>query len=137
MWWMYALLAAFFAALTTILGKIGVQQINSNLATALRTAVVLVLVWGIVLSRGEQVGLTSIPAKTLLFLLFSGLATGLSWIFYFKALQIGQASQVAPIDKSSLVMTLILAVIFLGEPLQTKTIIGASLIVAGTVMLML
>lgn len=136
MWWLYALLSAFFAALTTIFAKVGVRQVNSNLATALRTAVVLVLAWGIVLARGEQTGMTEIPRKTLLFLLFSGLATGLSWICYFKALQLGKASLVSPIDKSSLVMTIAMAAIFLGEPLQAKTLFGAALIVAGTVVLL-
>ncbi|MGE0129243.1 MAG: EamA family transporter [Blastocatellales bacterium] len=137
MWWIYALLSAFFAALTTILGKIGVQQVNSNLATAIRTAVILILAWGIVLTRGEHAGLPLIPQKTLLFLVLSGIATGLSWICYFKALQLGKASLVAPIDKSSLVMTLILAAIFLGEPLQVKTVCGVLLIVAGTLVLLL
>jgi transporter family protein len=137
MWWFYALLSAFFAALTTILGKIGVQRINSNLATAIRTAVILILAWGIVLARGEQAGLSVIPQKTLLFLILSGLATGLSWICYFKALQLGKASLVAPVDKSSLVMTLILAAIFLGEPLEAKTVCGVLLIVAGTLVLLL
>lgn len=136
MWWVYALLSAFFAALTTILGKVGVQQINSNLATAIRTGVVLVLAWSIVLARGEQTGLTEIPPRTLLFLLLSGIATGLSWLCYFRALQLGQASQVAPIDKSSLVMTILLAAVFLGEPLNAKTICGALLIVAGTLVLL-
>lgn len=137
MWWFYALLSAFFAALTTILGKIGVQRTNSNLATAIRTAVILILAWGIVLARGEQAGLSVIPQKTLLFLILSGIATGLSWICYFKALQLGKASLVAPVDKSSLVMTLILAAIFLGEPLQAKTVCGVLLIVAGTLVLLL
>lgn len=137
MWWFYALLSAFFAALTTILGKIGVQRINSNLATAIRTAVILILAWGIVLARGEQAGLSVIPQKTLLFLILSGIATGLSWICYFKALQLGKASLVAPVDKSSLVMTLILAAIFLGEPLEAKTVCGVLLIVAGTLVLLL
>jgi bacterial/archaeal transporter family protein len=136
MWWVFALLSAFFAALTTILGKVGVQQVNSNLATAIRTGVVLVLAWGIVLSRGEQSGLTGIPQRTLLFLLLSGIATGLSWLCYFRALQLGQASQVAPIDKSSLVMTILLAAVFLGEPLNVKTVCGALLIVAGTLVLL-
>ena len=136
MWWVYALFSAFFAALTTILGKIGVQQINANLATAIRTGVVLVLAWGIVLTRGEQAGITGIPPRTLLFLLLSGIATGLSWLCYFKALQLGKASLVAPLDKSSLVMTLLLAAIFLGEPLHAKTICGALLIVAGTLVLL-
>lgn len=137
MWWFYALLSAFFAALTTILGKIGVQRINSNLATAIRTAVILILAWGIVLARGEQAGLSVIPQKTLLFLILSGLATGLSWICYFKALQLGKASLVAPVDKSSLVMTLILAAVFLSEPLHAKTVCGVLLIVAGTLVLLL
>jgi transporter family protein len=137
MWWFYALLSAFFAALTAIFAKIGVQHISSNLATAIRTMVVLVLTWVIVLTRGEHVGLTSVSQKTLFFLLLSGLATGLSWICYFKALQLGKASMVAPIDKSSLVMVLILAAIFLGEPLSVKAICGVLLIVGGMIVLVL
>ena len=137
MWWFYALLSAFFAALTAILAKIGVQQINPNLATAIRTAVVLVLAWAIVLARGEQAGLTSVSQKTILFLILSGVGTGLSWICYFKALQLGKASLVAPIDKSSLVMVLILAAIFLGEPMSAKAICGALLIVGGMIVLVI
>lgn len=135
MWWIYALLSAVFAALTAIFAKIGVAHINSNLATAIRTTVVLLMAWGIVLVRGEQKEISTLSRHTLLFLGISGIATGLSWVFYFKALQMGKVSEVAAIDKLSLALTIILAATFLGENLNLKTIIGAGLIIAGTVVL--
>ena len=137
MWWIYALLSALFASLTAIFAKIGVANINSNLATAIRTIVVLVMIWGIVFARGEAKGMSSLSKHNLLFLVISGVATGLSWIFYFKALQLGDVSQVAPIDKLSIALTIVLAIIFLGEALTLQTAIGAGLIVAGTVVLIL
>ncbi|HEX6289761.1 MAG TPA: EamA family transporter [Herpetosiphonaceae bacterium] len=136
-WWIYALLSALFAALTTVFAKIGVKEVNSNLATAIRTVVILAIAWGIVLARGELAGVETLSRKTLVFLALSGAATGLSWLCYFKALQEGNASLVAPIDKSSLVMILVLSVLFLGEPLTWQSIIGSALIVAGTLVLIL
>lgn len=135
MWWIYALLSALFASLTAIFAKIGVAHINSNLATAIRTTVVLLMAWGIVLARGEQKETHLLTKHAMLFLTISGIATGLSWVFYFKALQIGKVSEVAAIDKLSLALTIILAATFLGENLNLKTIIGAGLIIAGTVVL--
>lgn len=135
MWWIYALLSAVFAALTAIFAKIGVAHINSNLATAIRTTVVLLMAWAIVLARGEQKETHLLTKHSLIFLTISGIATGLSWIFYFKALQMGKVSEVAAIDKLSLALTIILSATFLGESLNLKTIIGAGLIIAGTVVL--
>ena len=134
-WWIYALLSAGFAALTTIFAKIGIENINSNLATAIRTVVILVIAWGIVFFQGNVVNILAISQKTMIFLLLSGVSTGLSWIFYFQALQTGKASLVAPIDKSSLVLVLLFSVIFLGEPLNLKIILGSSLVVVGTLVL--
>lgn len=136
-WWFYALLSALFAALTTIFAKIGVKDVNSNLATAIRTVVILAIAWGIVFARGETTGIETLSRRTLLFLVLSGAATGLSWLCYFRALQEGSASLVAPIDKSSLVMILVLSTIFLGEPLTWQAIVGGGLIVAGTIVLIL
>ncbi len=136
-WWIYALLSALFAALTTIFGKIGVANVNSNLATAIRTVVILAIAWGIVLFEGNAKNLSAIPQKTLLFLLLSGIATGLSWLFYFRALQEGKASLVAPIDKSSLVLVLCLSALLLGEPLNLKSVLGTLLIVSSTLVLIL
>ncbi len=133
-WLIYALLSALFAALTTIFAKLGVRDVPSNLATAIRTVVILALAWGIVFATGEATGLRGVGQRTWLFLILSGIATGLSWIFYFAALQKGRASQVAPIDKSSLVMVMILAALFLGEPFTWKTAGGALLIVAGMIL---
>lgn len=133
-WWVFALGAAGFAALTTIFGKLGVERVSSNLATALRTVVILVVAWGIVLVRNEQVQITGLSRRTLLFLVLSGLATGLSWLCYFRALQLGKAAQVASVDKLSLVFTLVLAALFLAEPLTWKTIAGTVCIVIGTVL---
>ena len=135
MWWIYALLSALFASLTAIFAKIGVTDVNSNLATAIRTVIILVVAWGIVLFRGEYKGLHSLSKHSLFFLVISGLATGLSWIFYFKALQIGKVSQVAPVDKLSVALTIVLAVLFLGEALNWKTALGAGLIIGGTLVL--
>ncbi|GHU53354.1 membrane protein [Clostridia bacterium] len=137
MWILYALLAAFFAALTGILAKIGLEKIDSNLATAIRTIVVLIMAWGIVFITGKQKGITDIATKSWLFLVLSGIATGLSWLFYYKALQIGEASKVIPIDKFSVVIGIILAFVILGEPVNTKSIIGSLLITAGTLVLLL
>lgn len=136
-WWIYALFSAGFAALTTIFAKIGVENVNPNLATAIRTVVILVVAWGIVFFEGNVVNILVIPQKTIIFLLLSGLATGLSWIFYFQALQAGKASLIAPIDKSSLVLVLLFSVIFLGEPLTWKIILGTGLIVIGTLVLII
>ncbi|OZA57362.1 MAG: hypothetical protein B7X75_05655 [Sphingobacteriales bacterium 39-40-5] len=132
---MYALLSALFASLTAIFAKIGITGVNSNLATAIRTIVILIVAWGIVLARGETKGIPTLSKQNLIFLVISGIATGLSWIFYFKALQIGKVSQVAPVDKLSVALTIVLSVIFLGEALTIKTAIGAVLIVAGTIVL--
>ncbi|MGN6214503.1 EamA family transporter [Parafilimonas sp.] len=135
MWWIYALLSALFASLTAIFAKVGIKGVNSDLATAIRTIVILLVAWGIVLARKETKGIADLSKQNILFLVISGVATGLSWIFYFKALQLGKVSQVAPIDKLSVALTIILAVLFLGEALTLKTAIGAILIIAGTVVL--
>ncbi|HSA62698.1 MAG TPA: EamA family transporter [Nitrospiraceae bacterium] len=135
MWWIYALLSAFFAALTTIFAKIGVVDVSPNLATAIRTVVILLLTWAIIIVTGESSEIQSISRRSLTFLVLSGLATGLSWLCYFQALQTGLASAVASLDKTSLVMTLILAMMVLGEPFQAKALIGIALILAGTVVL--
>lgn len=133
-WWFYALLSAVFAALTTIFGKIGVSAISSNLATAIRTIVILALAWAIVFARSEHTQITAIPRQTLVFLVLSGLATGASWLCYFRALQLGRASWVAPLDKLSLVIILVLSVLFLGDPLTWKVVLGSILVVAGTLL---
>jgi len=135
MWAVFALFSAIFAALTSILGKIGVENVNSNLATAVRTVVVLALAWGMVFITGAQGGLSSISRRSLLFLVLSGIATGLSWLCYYRALQTGPASKVIPIDKSSVVFGMILAFIVLKEAFTIKTVIGGSLIVLGTFVL--
>ncbi|MBH1960327.1 MAG: EamA family transporter [Flavobacteriia bacterium] len=132
MWWIYALLSAVFAALTVVFAKIGVDNVNSNLATAIRTVVVLLMIWLIVIFRQEYKGIAELSQRNWFFLSISGLATGLSWIFYFKALQMGEVSKVAGIDKLSLALTVIFAVIFLGETLTWKTAAGAGFIVIGT-----
>ena len=137
MWFVYALLSALFAALTAILAKVGLDGINSTLATAIRTAVVLVMAWGMVFFAGTQQGIPDISKKSWIFLILSGLATGASWLFYFKALQLGDASKVVPIDKFSLVITIVLAFIFLHETVTLKVIIGAFLITAGTFIMIL
>lgn len=135
-WWMYALGSAFFAALTTILAKVGVRNVNSNFATAVRTTVILLFAWGIVLIRREYVGATSLSSRTVLFLVLSGLATGLSWLCYFRALQIGPTTPVAAIDKSSLALILVLSAIFLNEPLTWKSVTAVVLISLGTLVLL-
>ena len=137
MWVIYALLSALFAALTSILAKVGIENINSNLATAIRTGVVLILAWGIVFLTGAQKGIADIGTKSWVFLILSGLATGLSWLFYYRALQIGDVSKVAPIDKSSIVITMLLAFLILKEPLTLKSALGGLLITAGTFVLIL
>jgi transporter family protein len=135
MWVVYALLSAFFAALTSILAKIGIQDINSNLAVAVRTVVVLIMAWTIVFFTGKHNDIINIGQKNTLFLILSGIATGLSWLFYYKALQIGEASKVMPIDKFSLVFGMVLAFIVLKETIKIKTIIGGILITIGTFIL--
>ncbi|MFA6084844.1 EamA family transporter [Mucilaginibacter sp.] len=135
MWWIYALLSAFFASLTAIFAKIGVKDVNSDLATAIRTVVILVIAWSIAMARGEVKGISDLSKNTWIFLGLSGLATGLSWIFYYKALQIGKVSQVAPVDKLSVALTIILSVIFLKETVSLKAAIGAVMILGGTLVL--
>lgn len=134
-WLIFAILSAFFAALTTIFAKIGVENVNSNLATAIRTVVILAIAWGLVYAEGTFEELFELNSKTLLFLVLSGMATGLSWLCYFRALQLGPASLIAPIDKSSLVLIALLSVMFLGEPLTIKMIVGTGLILLGTLVL--
>ncbi|PTQ95625.1 transporter family protein [Mucilaginibacter yixingensis] len=136
MWWIYALLSALFAALTAIFAKIGIKDVDSNLATAIRTVFILVIAWAIALFKGgANVG--SLTRTNWIFLALSGCATGLSWVFYFKALQMGEVQQVAPVDKLSVALAIVLAAIFLGEPLTWKNSIGALLIIAGTIVLIL
>ena len=137
MWKWYALLSAFFAALTAILAKLGVKNVNSNVATAVRTLVILFITWGIVLAAGQVKQVKELSKTNILFLVLSGIATGLSWLFYFKALQTGNVSKVAPIDKLSVAIAMGLSVIFLNEQLDAKTIIGGLLIVAGTIIIIL
>jgi transporter family protein len=136
MWWIYALLSAVFAALTAIFAKIGIKGVDTNLATAIRTVVILILAWGIVLFKGSP-NIAGLTKTNWTFLLLSGVATGLSWIFYFKALQMGKVEQVAPLDKLSVPLAIILATIFLGEKLTLKDSIGALLIISGTFVLIL
>jgi len=131
------LLSALFASFTAIFAKIGVTNVNSNLATAIRTIIILLVAWGIVFFRGEYKTIHTLSKHNLFFLIISGLATGLSWIFYFKALQIGKVSQVAPVDKLSVALTILLSVLFLGEALNWKTAVGALLIIGGTVVIIL
>lgn len=137
MWFLLALLSAVFAAFTSILAKIGIEGVNSNLATAIRTVVVVIMAWLMVFLTGAQGGIGEIGKKSWIFLILSGLATGASWICYYKALQIGQASKVVPVDKFSIVITVILAFFLLGETLNVKTIIGVLLITAGTFVMIL
>ncbi len=137
MWLLFALLSAVFAALTSILAKIGIEGVNSNLATAIRTVVVVVMAWGMVFLTHAHTGLTEISKKSWLFLILSGLATGASWLCYYYALQIGDASKVVPIDKLSVVITLILAFVFLHEQFTYKSLIGCLLIGAGTLFMVL
>lgn len=137
MWFVFALLSAVFAALTSILAKIGIDGVNSNLATALRTVIVVLMSWGMVFITGAQGGLSEISKKSWLFLILSGLATGASWLCYYKALQIGDASKVVPVDKLSVVITLILAFVFLKEEFTVKSLIGCALIGAGTLIMVI
>ena len=137
MWLIFAILSSVFAALTSILAKVGIEGVNSNLATAIRTAVVLVMSWGMVFLTNAQKGLGDISQKSWLFLILSGLATGASWLCYYKALQMGEASKVVPIDKLSVVITLVLAFVFLHEQFTTKSLIGCVLIGAGTLLMVL
>ena len=137
MWKYYALLSAFFAAMTALLAKCGVRGINSNLATAIRTTVVLFLTWGIVLFSGAREQLRELTGKNILFLVLSGLATGLSWLFYFKALQTGDVSRVAPIDKLSVVIVVIFGILFLHEKVSWQLLTGSGLILAGTLLLVM
>lgn len=134
---LFAILSAVFAALTSILAKIGISGVNSNLATAIRTVVVVFMAWGIVFITNAQSGIGDISRKSWLFLILSGLATGASWLFYYRALQMGDASKVASIDKLSVVITLILAFIFLNEQLTLKSMLGCLLIVVGSLLLIL
>lgn len=137
MWFIFALLSAVFAALTSILAKIGIEGVNSNLATAIRTVVVVFMAWGMVFLTNAQTGLSGIGKKSWLFLVLSGLATGASWLCYYKALQIGEASKVVPVDKLSVVITLVLAFVFLHESFTAKSAIGCVLIGAGTLIMVL
>ena len=137
MWFIFAILSAIFAALTSILAKIGIEGVNSNLATAVRTIVVVLMAWLMVFITGSQNGLMDISKKSWIFLILSGLATGASWLCYYKALQIGETSKVVPIDKLSIVITVALAFLFLGEQITLKTLIGCSLIAVGTFVMIL
>jgi len=137
MWWIFALLSALFAALTAIFAKIGIRGVDTDWATAIRTVVILILAWGIAFFRGGTATMQTLTRQNIIFLCLSGLATGLSWIFYFKALQLGKVSQVAPVDKMSVAFAIIFAILFLGEPLTWRTAIGASLIIAGSLVLIL
>ncbi|MDD6482555.1 MAG: EamA family transporter [Lachnospiraceae bacterium] len=137
MWLVFALLSAIFAALTSILAKVGIEGVNSNLATAIRTAFVLLMAWGMVFLTNAQTGLGDISRKSWMFLILSGLATGASWICYYKALQIGEASKVVPVDKLSVVITLVLAFLILHEQVTTKSVVGCILIGVGTLLMVL
>ena len=133
MWKLYAVLSAVFAALTAIFAKVGVKDINSDLATAIRTTVILAITWGIVLSQNLLPGIREVEKRTWIFFILSGAATGLSWLFYFKALQLGDVSRVAPIDKMSVIITILLAFLFLKEPVNLKVILG---ITTGSIILL-
>ena len=137
MWLFFALLSAVFAAVTSILAKIGIEGVNSNLATAIRTVVVVIMAWGMVFITNTQNGITDISRKSWIFLILSGLATGASWLCYYKALQTGEASKVVPVDKLSVVITLVLAFVFLREKFTARSIIGCILIGAGTILMVL
>lgn len=137
MWFVFAILSAVFASLTSILAKIGIDGVNSTLATAIRTVVVVVMAWGMVFITNTQSGIASISTKSWWFLILSGIATGASWLCYYKALQIGEASKVVPIDKLSVVITLILAFVFLHEKFTPKSVVGCVLIAAGTLVMVL
>ena len=137
MWLLFAILSAVFAALTSILAKVGIEGVDSNLATAIRTVVVVVMAWGMVFLTNAQNGISEISKKSWIFLILSGLATGASWLCYYKALQVGEASKVVPIDKLSVVITLVLAFVFLHEQFTAKSVIGCILIGAGTLFMVL
>ncbi len=137
MWKLYAILSAVFAALTAIFAKIGIKDMDSNLATAIRTVVILFITWGIVFASGAASGIKELTRTHWTFLILSGVATGLSWLFYFKALQLGDASKVAPIDKLSVVFTIFLAFVILGEPVSWKTILGGCLIAGGSIVMLI
>ena len=137
MWWIFALLSAFFAALTAIFAKVGIKGVDTDLATAIRTIVILVIAWAIAFIRGGTSTISALSRQNILFLCLSGIATGLSWVFYFKALQLGKVSQVAPVDKLSVALAIVLSVIFLGETLTVKNLLGALLIIGGTFVLIL
>ena len=137
MWFLFAILSALFAALTSILAKIGIEGVNSNLATAIRTVVVVVMSWGMVFLTNTQSGITEISKKSWIFLILSGLATGASWLCYYQALQMGEASKVVPIDKLSVVITLLLAFVFLHEEFTIKSLAGCLLIGAGTLFMVI
>lgn len=137
MWFVFALMSAVFASLTSILAKVGIDGVNSNLATAIRTMVVVVMAWLMVFVTNAQSGITEINRKSWIFLILSGLATGASWLCYYKALQIGEASKVVPIDKLSVIFTLVLAFVFLHEKFDAKSLIGCALIGAGTLLMVL
>ena len=137
MWLVFAILSAVFAALTSILAKVGIADVNSTLATAIRTVVVLAMSWGMVFLTKAQSGISEISRRSWIFLILSGLATGASWLFYYRALQLGEVSKVAPIDKMSIVITLVLAFIFLHEQFTAKSLIGAILLTAGTLVMVL
>ena len=137
MWLVFAILSAVFAALTSILAKVGISDVNSTLATAIRTVVVLAMSWGMVFLTKAQSGLAEISRRSWIFLILSGLATGASWLFYYRALQLGEVSKVAPIDEMSIVITLVLAFVFLHEQFTAKSLIGAILLTAGTLVMVL
>ena len=137
MWFWFALGSAVFAALTSILAKIGIEGVNSNLATAIRTMVVVVMAWGMVFMTNAQKGIADISRRSWIFLILSGLATGASWLCYYRALQVGQTSKVVPIDKLSVIITLVLAFVFLHEKFTAKSLIGCALIGAGTLLMVL
>lgn len=135
MWWIFALLSAFFAALTAIFAKIGIKGVDTDLATAIRTVIILILAWGIAFFRGGTNTIHSLTKQNLIFLCLSGIATGLSWIFYFKALQMGKVSQVAPVDKISVAIAIVLSVVFLNEKISPLGIIGVLMIIGGTIII--
>ena len=137
MWFVFALLSAVFAALTSILAKIGIDGVNSNLATAIRTVVVVAMAWGMVFLTHAQTGISAISRKSWLFLILSGLATGASWLYYYRALQLGEASKVVPVDKLSVVLTMVLAFVFLHEEFTVRSVVGCVLIGAGTLLMVL
>lgn len=137
MWITYALLSAFFAALVAIFAKLGMSKVDSDLATAIRTVVILVLAWSIAWFRGKLDGIVNLDRSAILFLVLSGLATGFSWLFYFRAMQMGKVSQVAPIDRLSLAIVIVLSALFLGEAITWKVALGAALIIAGTIVVII